>query len=161
MQEYVAKMVKLILAISILTDHYKVEKSHWVPGLIRYRPTLEGPRGLNFDPHDIIQSHPKLCFPAIELGLHCDRQTVRQRDCLITEIPPLHQRNQTVRSNQSTAPTLAVVLVMMSFCALKSGGRFLAQRRVGKIKFWSWDHISVGCRPNFCAIAIPPGRDGE
>jgi len=35
-----------------------------------------------------------------ELGQNPDRQTVQPlRDCLITEIPPLHQGNQTVRSN--------------------------------------------------------------
>jgi len=40
MQVYVVKMIILILVISISTDHYKVETSHWVPCLIRYRPTL-------------------------------------------------------------------------------------------------------------------------
>src|SRR5437667_10813664 len=53
----------------------------------------------------------------IELGLHPDRQTVRPpRDCLITEIPPLHQGNHAVHNNRSTAPTLAVVLVIWFRC---------------------------------------------
>ena len=40
MQEYVVKMIILILAISILTDHYKVAVSHYVPCSITYRLTL-------------------------------------------------------------------------------------------------------------------------
>ena len=39
-QEHVVKKPILTLAISKLTDYYKVETSHWVPRLIRYRPTL-------------------------------------------------------------------------------------------------------------------------
>src|SRR5271170_3204995 len=44
-----------------------------------------------------------------ELGLNSDKQTVRQRGCLITEIPPLREGNQTVCSCESTAPMLAAV----------------------------------------------------
>src|SRR5271170_5354363 len=45
-----------------------------------------------------IQSHDQnfISRPAIELSLNPDRQTVQPRDCLITEIPPLHEGNQTV-----------------------------------------------------------------
>ena len=39
-QEHVVKKPLLTLAISKLTDYYKVETSHWVPRLIRYRSTL-------------------------------------------------------------------------------------------------------------------------
>jgi len=39
-QEHVVKKPILTLVISKLTDYYKVETSHWVPRLIRYRPTL-------------------------------------------------------------------------------------------------------------------------
>jgi len=90
-----------------------------------------------------------------ELGLHPDRQTVQPaRDCLITEILPLHRENQTVRSNQSTAPTLAMgvishVVPLLRFCALGSGVDFVAQQRVGKIKFSSLDCISARVHAQF------------
>ena len=105
----------------------------------------------------------------MELGLNPDRQTVRPRDCLITEIPPIHQGNQTVRGYQSTnTPTLAVGLLVMvpllRFCALGSGVDFAAGRAnkvlvmglyfrrganqihfIVGIRLSSWDRISVGC----------------
>jgi len=39
-QEYAIEMPILTLTISIWTDYFKVEMSHYVPRLIMYRPTL-------------------------------------------------------------------------------------------------------------------------
>ena len=84
--------------------------AHLLGGVLRllYLPVI-GPSNDNL-------GHRNLERSGTELGLNPDRQTVRPRDCLITEILPLHQGNQTVNSNQSTTPTLVVVLVILFRC---------------------------------------------
>jgi len=55
------------------------------------------------------------------------------------------ESRQSAATNQLHEHLLCVshVVPLLRFCALGSGVDFVAQQRVGKIKFWSWDYISA------------------
>jgi hypothetical protein len=79
---------------------------------------------------------------------HCLSTPARHNSARTLEI-------QTVCSNQSNVPTFNVMLVIWFHCCTfallhsRFRGWFVAQQRVGKVKFWSWDCISVGVQSQF------------